>query len=221
MTAFQNSFRILSLSLAIIMGFVLQCSAANAQTRASIIVAGGCFWCVESDFEGVTGVTEAVSGFSGGSVENPTYKQVTRGGTGHLEAVEITYNPNRVDLNGLLYMFFRSIDPTDAGGQFCDRGDSYRTAIWVGNPEERQIAETAKAAAEAELGQRIVTPILDRVAFYAADDWHQDYYKGRRRVITRYGVIRQSDAYNRYREACGRDARVSELWGDAAPFVHH
>ena len=221
MTIFPKSLRPILLSIAIATGFAVQCNSVSAQDAPSIIVAGGCFWCVESDFESLAGVTEAVSGFTGGAVANPTYKQVTRGGTGHLEAVEITYDPSRADLSDLLHKFFRSIDPTDAGGQFCDRGESYATAIWVANAQERQIAEAAKAQAEADLGQRIVTPILDRTAFYAADDGHQDYYKGRRRVITRFGVIRQADAYKRYREGCGRDARVAELWGAAAPFAHH
>lgn len=217
----QYSFRIASLSLAMLAGLWLLCGAANAQNRASVIVAGGCFWCVESDFERVPGVIEAISGFSGGTVENPTYRQVTRGGTGHYEAVEIAYSPNRVRLSELLYMFFRSIDPTDAGGQFCDRGDSYRTAIWVASSEERRIAENAKEQAESDLGRRIVTPILNRATFYPAEDAHQDYYKGRNRVLTRFGIKRQSEAYSRYRAACGRDQRVQALWGDAAPFVNH
>ena len=102
-----------------------------AQNSASVVVAGGCFWCVESDFEGVPGVLDVVSGYSGGHSENPTYKQVTRGGTGHYEAVEITYDPSRLDYAQVLHLFLRSVDPTDGGGQFCDRGDSYRTAIFV------------------------------------------------------------------------------------------
>lgn len=209
--------RLLTLSIAILLGITIQCGKAHAD---NLFVAGGCFWCVESDFESVAGVREAVSGFSGGTVVNPTYKQVTRGGTGHYEAVQIEYNPNRVSYAELLNLFFRSIDPTDAGGQFCDRGDSYRTAIFVSSDAERQIAEEAKAEAETALGQRIVTPILPFQAFYAADEGHQDYYKGRSRVLTRFGVKRQSAAYAAYRDACGRDQRVRALWGDAAPFAN-
>ena len=118
-------------------------SANNANVETAIF-AGGCFWCVEADFEKLKGVREVVSGYTGGTVANPTYKQVTRGGTGHYEAVEIDYDPAQVDYDTLLYAFFRSVDPTDAGGQFCDRGDSYRTAVFVSNASERAAAEAAK-----------------------------------------------------------------------------
>ncbi|WP_425071489.1 peptide-methionine (S)-S-oxide reductase MsrA [Sagittula sp. S175] len=193
---------------------------SHAAQADELVVAGGCFWCVESDFERVPGVSEVVSGYTGGSVDNPTYKQVTRGGTGHYEAARITYDPAKVSARQLYDMFFRSVDPTDAGGQFCDRGDSYRTAIFVADPAEKQAAQAAKADAEKALGQKIVTPILDAKTFYPAEDYHQDYYKGDKRVLTRFGPIKQSDAYKRYRDACGRDQRVKALWGNAAPFTH-
>lgn len=183
-------------------------------------VAGGCFWCVESDFESVPGVREVTSGYTGGTVDNPTYKQVGKGGTGHYEAVEIDFDPAQVSYSHLLDLFFRSVDPTDAGGQFCDRGDSYRTAIFVANGEQRAAAEKAKADAEAALGQKIVTPILDASDFWKAEDYHQDYYKGEGIVLTRRGPKVQSEAYKFYRNACGRDARVRQLWGDAAVFAH-
>lgn len=202
---------------ALIATFLFLSHAAQAD---ELVVAGGCFWCVESDFERVPGVSEVVSGYTGGSVDNPTYKQVTRGGTGHYEAARITYDPAKVSARQLYDMFFRSVDPTDAGGQFCDRGDSYRTAIFVSDPAEKQAAQAAKADAEKALGQKIVTPILDAKTFYPAEDYHQDYYKGDKRVLTRFGPIKQSDAYKRYRDACGRDQRVKALWGNAAPFTH-
>jgi peptide-methionine (S)-S-oxide reductase len=192
-----------------------------AQSTDTIIVAGGCFWCVESDFERVNGVTEVVSGYTGGSVENPTYKQVTRGGTGHIEAVEIQFDPNVVSRDQLYTMFFRSVDPTDAGGQFCDRGPSYATAIFVQDAADRKSAEAAKRAAQNALGQTVVTPIREAGAFYEAEDYHQDYYKSGSKVLTRFGRITKADAYKRYRKACGRDARVAQLWGDDAPFVGH
>ncbi len=204
---------------AMAVGAMLSCASAQAQDRATAIFAGGCFWCVESDFESVPGVIEAVSGFTGGHVENPAYKQVTRGGTGHYEAVEIAYDPGRVSHEQLLHLFFRSVDPTDAGGQFCDRGDSYRTAIFVSDTAERATAEAARAAAQSALGRQIVTPVLTRMAFYPAEDYHQDYYRGQNRVLTRFGIKRQSEAYRLYRDACGRDRRVRTLWGDDAPFV--
>lgn len=205
-------------TLAFAAAFGLTAFAAHADTR-TITVAGGCFWCVESDFERVPGVSGAVSGFAGGKVQNPTYKQVTKGGTGHYEAVQIRYDDAKLPLPKLFDMFFRSIDPTDAGGQFCDRGNSYRTAIFVGSAAERQAAEAAKARAEAALGQRIVTPILNAGQFYAAGAYHQDYAKSNEKVLTRFGLISKAKAYKRYRESCGRDQRVRALWGSAAPFA--
>lgn len=210
-----------ALSAFIILGSFAHGDRAQAMTPEKLIVAGGCFWCVESDFESVAGVQEARSGYIGGTTANPTYKQVTKGGTGHYEAVEITFDPSKVSRETLLDLFFRSVDPTDAGGQFCDRGDSYRTAIFVSNKSEQGKAEAAKVKAQAQLGKTIVTPILNAGTFYEAEAYHQDYYKGSKIVLTRFGPKRQSEAYKRYRKACGRDARVKELWGSAAPFVGH
>ncbi|NDV49918.1 peptide-methionine (S)-S-oxide reductase MsrA [Salipiger sp. PrR003] len=193
-------------------------SPAAAETR-EIIVAGGCFWCVEADFEKVTGVREAISGYTGGALANPSYKQVSRGGTGHYEAVRILYDDSRVSAEDLYALFFRSIDPTDAGGQFCDRGDSYRTAIFANGPAQKRAAMEAKAQAQAALGQTIVTPVLQASRFWPAEAEHQDYYKGTGLVLTRFGPLKQSSAYKRYRDACGRDARVRALWGSAAAFA--
>lgn len=209
------------LSLAILAGVALQTTHAKAGETQEIIVAGGCFWCVESDFERVQGVKEAVSGYTGGTTSDPTYKEVTKGRTGHYEAVRISFDSGRISVPQLYDLFFRSIDPTDAGGQFCDRGQSYATAIFVSNPAQKAAAEASKAKAEAELGQKIVTPILDATAFYEAEDYHQDYYKGTNLVLTRFGAVKQKDAYKRYRIGCGRDARIEELWGSDAPFLTH
>ncbi len=156
---------------------------------------------------------EAVSGYTGGTVKNPTYKQVVRGGTGHYEAVEIIFDAGKVSRETLLNMFFRSVDPTDAGGQFCDRGESYSTAIFVSNAAEKAIAEKARAEAQSALGQKIVTPILNAATFYKAEDDHQDYYKGKSLVLTRGGPKTQATAYDFYRKGCGRDKRVKQLWG--------
>ncbi|SLN55714.1 Peptide methionine sulfoxide reductase MsrA [Roseivivax jejudonensis] len=201
----------------------LACAAmpalAGAAAAAEITVAGGCFWCVEADFEKVDGVSEVVSGYTGGDVEDPTYKQVVAGGTGHYEATEIVYDPETVSRRQLYDLFFRSIDPFDDGGQFCDRGESYRTAIFVDGPVARADAEAAKAAAEETLGREVVTPILDADTFYEAEDYHQDYYKSTERTLTRFGWIDRADAYERYRTACRRDERVREIWGEDAPFV--
>jgi peptide-methionine (S)-S-oxide reductase len=207
--------------LAVLMGIamLLNSHGAKAGEQQELVVAGGCFWCVEADFESVRGVSEVISGYTGGTTENPTYREVTRGGTGHYEAVRILYDPAQVSREQLLHMFFRSIDPTDAGGQFCDRGESYRSAVFVANDAERRLAEAMKRRAAAELGQAVVTPILPETDFYKAEDEHQDYYRGTRIIITRFGPRRQADAYVAYRQACKRDARVFELWGDEAPFV--
>ncbi len=204
----------------LILGFLVLCpNRSEARDMQTMIVAGGCFWCVEADFEKVAGVSGVVSGYTGGTVANPTYRQVTAGGTGHYEAVEITYDADRVSYRQLLDLFFRSIDPTDAGGQFCDRGASYRTAVFVSDTAQQREAEAAKAAAGRALGRSIVTPILPAAPFYVAEDYHQDYYKGSSIVLTRRGPKTQADAYDFYRTACGRDARVRQLWGDAAPFA--
>ncbi len=210
-----------ALAFAIAAGFFIQTAPADARDIKTTVLAGGCFWCIESDFERVNGVTDVVSGYAGGSTANPTYGTVSAGGTGHYEVVRITYDADVISYRQLLDLFFRSVDPTDAGGQFCDRGDSYRTAVFVGNATEKQIATAARAAAQSELGQRIVTPILDAAQFYEAEAVHQNYYRGTSIVLTRRGPKTQADAYKFYRNACGRDQRVRELWGAAAPFVNH
>ena len=215
----SHDIKILTLGALIALAAALRMLPAHAGQSETLTVAGGCFWCVEADFESVPGVTRAVSGYTGGDVDNPTYKQVTRGGTGHYEAVQITFDAGRVSRERLLQLFFRSVDPTDAGGQFCDRGKSYRTAIFVSNAGEKALAEQAKAEAQSALGQKIVTPILNAGAFYKAEDYHQDYYKGSKLILTRRGPKQQAEAYKFYRKACGRDHRVRELWGSAAPFA--
>ena len=215
------SFKAVMLTVAIIAGIAAQHRSAHAQDLQTAIVAGGCFWCVESDFERVEGVIEAVSGFAGGTVADPSYREVTRGGTGHLEAVQITYDADILPYDQLLHLFLRSIDPTDAGGQFCDRGESYATAIFTATEAERQAAEVAIAEAEAELGQTIVTPVRAASPFYAADDNHQDFYRSSAIILTRRGPMSRANAYRFYRDSCGRDARVAELWGADAPFLSH
>lgn len=208
----------LALAASLAFGFA---APAIGQAQETAIVAGGCFWCVEADFEKMAGVSEVYSGFTGGSLANPSYEQVTAGGTGHYEAARIMYDPARVSYDQILYAFFRSVNPTDPGGQFCDRGDSYRTAIFVRNASERQAAERAKAQAAADLGQKIVTPILDAGPFYDADAYHQDYYKQKDLILTRFGPRSKASAYKLYRDSCGRDQRVRDLWGNAAVFADH
>lgn len=216
---FADNFKPSALVLLIGLVTLLRVCPAQAVGTETLTVAGGCFWCVEADFESVPGVTGVVSGFTGGSTKNPTYKQVTGGGTGHYDSVQITFDPNRVSRTTLLTMFMRSIDPTDAGGQFCDRGENNRTAIFVSNEGEKAIAAQVRMQAQSDLGQKILTPILSTKRFYPATAYHQDYYKGTRLVLTRFGPKRQYAAYKKYRKACGRDARVRQLWGNAAPFA--
>lgn len=214
-----KSLKATILAILIMVGFGVHNGDAHAAGSETLTVAGGCFWCVESDFESVAGVKEVVSGFTGGTVKNPTYKQVTRGGTGHYEAVQIIFDPSKVSRATLLTKFFRSVDPTDAGGQFCDRGESYRTAIFFSDETQKAASQKAKAAAQSALGKTIVTPILPASTFYKADASHQNYYKGSKIVLTRFGPKKQSKAYKAYRQACGRDARVKQLWGNKAAFV--
>jgi len=168
--------------------------------------AGGCFWCVEADFDKVPGVVRTISGFTGGALANPTYRQVTAGGTGHREAVQIYFDPEKVSYAALLEIFWRSVDPTDKGGQFCDRGESYGTAIFTHSPEQRRLAAASKRALQDSkaLVQPIVTPIEDSGPFTAAEDYHQNFYK------------KSPVRYNFYRLGCGRNARVKALWGKAA-----
>ncbi|NOX39280.1 MAG: peptide-methionine (S)-S-oxide reductase MsrA [Alphaproteobacteria bacterium] len=207
------------LIVAILFGFALHLSSVQAREIRTAIFAGGCFWCVEADFDKVNGVVNTTTGFIGGTVKNPTYKQVSRGGTGHYEAVRIRFDADIVSYRQLVDIFWRSVDPVDADGQFCDRGDTYRTALFVENKSQRADAQASKAAASAVLKRKIVTKILPAGAFYPAEKYHQDYSYSKVRVITRFGWVTKAKAYKKYRTACGRDIRVRALWGDAAPFA--
>ena len=180
--------------------------AATDDELATATFAGGCFWCVESDFDAVPGVVETISGYTGGTADSPTYKQVTAGGTGHREAVQIRYDPKRVSYERLLHIFWRSVDPTDGGGQFCDRGESYQTAIFVDDEEERRLAEASREMLEQSmvLDAPVVTPVETAGEFFPAEDYHQDYY------------TKNPVRYRFYRFSCGRDSRVQQVWGRQA-----
>lgn len=199
----------------VVLALIAAIHPSHAATEKAI-VAGGCFWCVESDFEGVPGVKSVVSGYTGGKSANPTYKNHE----GHLEAVEITFDNTRITYADLIAKFLRSIDVTDAGGQFCDRGNSYKSAIFVSNTAQKAAAEAAVAEAEAVLGKKVVTPIRQAGTFWDAEDYHQDYYKSSEIVLTRAGPKQKKNAYKFYRQACGRDARVKQVWGKEAAFTH-
>ena len=170
----------------------------------TIVLAGGCFWCLESDLEKLPGVVEAVSGYSGGHVPSPSYRQVVSGNTGHREVVEVTFRSEVLPLEDLLQAFWRNIDPLDDGGQFCDRGEQYTSAIFVATAQQRDVAETSLDEVQARLtGQLVVTPVLPAATFYPAEDYHQNYAKTH--------PVR----YRYYRWSCGRDRRLKQLWGDA------
>ncbi len=172
------------------------------QPLATATFAGGCFWCMEPPFDKLDGVVSTVSGYIGGRTNMPTYDDVSAGGTGHAEAVEIVYDPAKVSYDQLLDAFWRNVDPLDAGGQFCDRGDQYRSAIFVHDDRQLQGAEASKKAVSSLLEQPIVTAIVPATTFYPAEDYHQDYYE------------KNPLRYRFYRFNCGRDGRLRELWGD-------
>ena len=219
MTQSRQTLKYTLLGLSIGLGVLLHSHPLRADT-AEAIFAGGCFWCVESDFEQVPGVIEAVSGFAGGETQNPTYKEVGRGGTGHLEAVKITFDDTQVSYGDLLYLFIRSIDPLDNDGQFCDRGESYTPAIFALDDGQRRAAEAAVAQAAKDLGRKSIrVPVRSAMPFYPAEAYHQDFYKSQDLILTRFGPQTKATAYKKYRKACGRDDRVKRVWGENASFT--
>ena len=193
--------RILTVLLALMAG----ATVAKAETLQTAIFAGGCFWCVESDFDKVEGVVETVSGYTGGTLQNATYRNHGE----HREAVRITFDADIVSYDQLLYVFWRTVDPTDAGGQFCDRGHSYLTGIFALNEAQATAARASKDALRGRLGAPIVTEIFPASDFWDAETYHQNYHQ------------KNANRYNYYRTGCGRDARVAQLWGDEAPFANN
>jgi peptide-methionine (S)-S-oxide reductase len=175
--------------------------APPAADRAVATFAGGCFWCTEADFDKVSGVISTTSGYIGGKVANPTYEQVSAGGTGHAEAVEVVYDPTKVSYQKLLTYYWRHVDPTVQNRQFCDVGNQYRTAIFVHDDEQRRLAEASKQQVAAELKQPIYTQIVAAGPFYKAEGYHQDFY------------VKNPVKYKFYRWNCGRDQRLEQLWG--------
>jgi peptide-methionine (S)-S-oxide reductase len=187
-------------------------SLAGAQERTKLVppppagmavatFAAGCFWCVEPPFDKLDGVVSTTSGYTGGKVEGATYKQVSNGGTGHTEAVQVVYDAAKVSYQKLLDTFWRNVDPVDDKGQFCDEGDMYRPAIFTHDPEQARLAEASKNALTGRFKEPIVVTVEPAQPFWAAEDYHQDYY------------ITNPLKYQYYRYACGRDARLQELWG--------
>ncbi len=201
-----------SITSSILIAAVMAVASVTHVRAETAIFAGGCFWCVESDLDHVKGVSQTISGYAGGTAPAPDYENHQ----GYTEAVKVEFDPAVISYEALTAHFLRTIDVVDGGGQFCDRGDSYIPALFPLNPQQKQAATRALHAAAAILRQPIMVKLSDTATFYPAEDYHQDYYLGTGLKLTRFGLIRQSDAYKRYREACGRDARLKELWGDAA-----
>lgn len=177
-----------------------------APGQAQAIFGMGCFWCGESDFEAAPGVIAVESGYAGGPEQHPTYEEVSGHGTGHAEAVRVIYDPNKTSYPELVSYFWRSIDPFQVEGQFCDRGHQYRSVIFVENDEQKSVAEASKKAMQERFGKAIATTIEQPGPFWLAEDYHQDFYK------------KNPGHYNSYRTGCGRDARTRAVWGDEA---HH
>ncbi len=181
-------------------------TAKSSPSTAIAVFAGGCFWCMEPPFDKLPGVTSTISGYVGGRVANPTYEQVSAGGTGHAEAVQVTYDPRRISYDRLLDVFWRNIDPVAVDRQFCDVGDQYRSAIFTIDAEQKRLALASKQEIEASgrIKQPIATEIVDSSTFYPAEEYHQDYYE------------KNPVRYKFYRFNCGRDARLEEVWGATA-----
>jgi peptide-methionine (S)-S-oxide reductase len=181
-----------------------QPAAAPPGGLAKATFAGGCFWCMEPPFDKLPGVVSTTSGYTGGQLKNPSYEQVSSGGTGHTEAVEVVYDPSKISYAKLLEVFWHNVDPLTPNRQFCDIGEQYRTAIFFHDGEQKRLAEATKAQVQKELGKPVVTEIAPAGPYYAAEEYHQDYYQ------------KNPIRYKYYRNGCGRDRRLEQLWGGKA-----
>lgn len=193
----------------VMLTFTTQGGASEPQEKSDspvskAVFAGGCFWCMQPAFDKTNGVLDTVVGYAGGHTDFPTYEEVGKGTTGHYEAIEVHYNPNMVSYSDLLNIFWHNIDPFDSRGQFCDKGTTYRSAIFYGSSEQKILADQAKSAVEKRFKHSVATEILKAGMFWPAEDYHQDYYK------------KNPIRYKFYRYRCGRDDRLKELWGDEA-----
>ncbi len=205
----QRTLAVLAAMTLLVAAAAAQAPATRTATPAATAVAtfaGGCFWCMEPPFDKLDGVLETTSGYMGGKERNPTYEQVSAGATGHAEVVQVRYDPARVSYARLLEVFWRNIDPTVKDRQFCDVGSQYRSAIFVHDEAQRRAADASRAALEKSrpFKDPIVTPVVAAGEFWPAEDYHQDYY------------LKNPIRYSYYRNGCGRDRRLSSLWGDAA-----
>jgi len=178
--------------------------AATEQKLESVVLGGGCFWCIEADYEKLDGIVDVISGYAGGHIKNPTYRQVSAGGSGHIEVVKVTYDANKINYSQILDYFWRHVDPTRDDGQFCDRGSQYRPAIFYQDEAQKKLAlaSTKQIEQSKPFAQPLKVELIQAGTFYPAEDYHQDYYK------------KNPIRYNFYRFNCGRDARVEQLWGE-------
>ncbi|MGP9566970.1 peptide-methionine (S)-S-oxide reductase MsrA [Halomonas sp. AOP5-B2-8] len=192
------------LALCVVAAAGLASPSLQAQATVEATFAGGCFWCMEPPYDKQPGVSATISGYIGGELENPSYEDISRGGTGHAEAVQVEYDPEEISYSQLLDIFWRNIDPFAVDRQFCDVGDQYRSAIFYHNEEQRELAEASKADMEARFDKDIATQIVPATAFWPAEEYHQDYYQ------------KNPVRYKFYRFSCGRDGRLDEVWGEEA-----
>lgn len=199
----MNRYTALALALALGTATITPVGAQTGTKpgTATAIFAAGCFWCVEEAFDKVDGVLETISGYTGGRTEHPTYEAVSAGGTGHTEALQVTYDPSKVSYEALLQTFWHNVDPLDAGGQFCDRGSQYRSGVYYQSEEQQRLAEASKAQVARQLGKAVVTEVVAAGPFYPAEAYHQGYYE------------KNPVRYKFYKWNCGRAQRLDELWG--------
>lgn len=205
----STRFRLLPLAAALAAGMAASTAHAAETTTAAdgastAVFAGGCFWCMEPPYDDQAGVTATTSGYIGGELKNPSYEEISGGGTGHAEAVKVTYNADEIGYAKLLEIFWRNIDPFAVDRQFCDSGSQYRSAIFYANERQRELAEASKAEMQERFDQNIATQIVPTSTFWDAEDYHQDYYE------------KNPLRYKFYRYSCGRDDRLEEVWGDEA-----
>ncbi|BAU47614.1 peptide methionine sulfoxide reductase [Sulfurifustis variabilis] len=195
----------LGIALLVLMTGAAFAGPGDEAPLAKATFAGGCFWCMEPPFDALDGVVSTTSGYTGGAKPDPTYKEVSLGGTGHVEAVQILYDPRKISYERLLEVYWMNVDPFDPGGQFCDRGEQYATAIFYHDESQRRAAERSKEAIAARFPHPIVTPLRPAAAFYAAEEYHQDYY------------VKNPVRYKFYRYTCGRDRQLEKVWGRSEP----
>lgn len=193
------------LTLCVLAAAGLVSTSLQAQaTQAEATFAGGCFWCMEPPYDNQPGVSATISGYIGGELDNPTYEDISRGGTGHAEVVQIEYDSEQISYEQLLEIFWRNIDPFAVDRQFCDVGDQYRSAIFYHDESQRELAEASKAEMEERFDREIATQIVPATTFWPAEEYHQDYYQ------------KNPVRYKFYRFSCGRDDRLEEVWGEEA-----